>query len=119
MDLLLPTAGRDNHVTIRNHAVVIGTSIQHARPVRRWCETEKPITELGIHVAYVRRARCNRKGSAKENRAEAGSRKPEAGNRSSPIAVVVAAVGHVGERMQAFEVWEAVTGHSMPDRLAA
>jgi hypothetical protein len=91
MDLLLPTSGRDNHVTIRNHTVAIGKSIQHAPPVRRWCETEKPIAELGIDVGYVRRARCNRKGSGKENRAEAG-------NRPSSIAVVVAALGQAGKQ---------------------
>jgi hypothetical protein len=65
--------------------------MQHAWPVRRWCETEKPIAELGIDVGYVRRARCNRKGSAKENRAEAV-------DRSSSVGVVVAAVGHAGEQ---------------------
>jgi hypothetical protein len=27
MDLLLPTSGRDNHVTIRNHTVTVGKSI--------------------------------------------------------------------------------------------
>jgi len=80
LDLLTPTSGRDNHVTVRNHTVAIGKSIQHARPVRRWCETTKPDAELGIDVGYVRRARCNRKGSGKEDRAAAG-------NRSSSIAV--------------------------------
>lgn len=55
------------------------------------CETTKPNAELGIDVGYVRRARCNRKGSGKENRAEAG-------NRSSPIAVVVAALGQAGKQ---------------------
>jgi hypothetical protein len=91
MDLLLPTSGRDNHVTIRNHTMTIGKSIQNARPARRWSETTKPNAELGIDVGYVRRARSNRKGSAKENRAEAG-------NRPSSIAVVVAAVGQAGEQ---------------------
>jgi hypothetical protein len=91
MDLLLPTSGRDNHVTIRHHTVAIGKSIQHARPVRQWCEKTKPNAELGIDVGYVRRARCNRKGSGKDNRSEAG-------NRSSSIAVVVAAVGQAGEQ---------------------
>jgi hypothetical protein len=91
MDLLLPTSGRDNHVTIRNHTVTVGKSIQNTRPVRRWCETTKPNPELGIDVGYVRRARCNRKGSGKENRAEAG-------NRSSSIAVVVAALGQAGKQ---------------------
>jgi len=91
MDLLLPSSGRDNHVTIRNHTVTIGKSIQHARPVRQWCEETKPNAELGIDVGYVRRARCNCKGSGKDNRAEAG-------NQSSSIAVVVAAVCQVGEQ---------------------
>jgi hypothetical protein len=91
MDLLLPTSGRDNHVTIRNHTVTIGRSIQHAKPARRWCEATKPNAELGVDVGYVRRARCNRKGSAKDNRAAAG-------RESSSIAVVVAAVGQAGEQ---------------------
>ena len=91
MDLLTPASGRDNHVTVRNHTVAIEKSIQHARPVRRWCETTKPDAELGIDVGYVRRARCNRKGSGKEDRAAAG-------NRSSSIAVVVAAVGQAGKQ---------------------
>jgi hypothetical protein len=89
IELMLPTSGRDSHVTIRNHTVAIGKSIQHARPARQWCETTKPNAELGIDVGYVRRARCNRKGSGKENRAEAGT-------RSSSIAIVVAAVGGCG-----------------------
>ncbi|CAE6776562.1 hypothetical protein R69927_04092 [Paraburkholderia domus] len=99
MDLLLPTSGSDNHVTIRNHTVAIGKSIQHARPVRPWCETEKPIAELGIDVGYVRRARCNRKGSGKENRSEAG-------NWSSSIAVVDVALGQAGEQPR---VWASAT----------
>jgi hypothetical protein len=71
--------------------VTAGKSIQHARPVRRWCETTKPNAELGIDVGYVRRARSNFKGSRKDNRAEAR-------NGSSSIAVVVAAVGQAGEQ---------------------
>jgi hypothetical protein len=59
--------------------------------VRRWCETTKPGAELGIDVGYVRRARCNRKGSGKKNRTEVG-------NRSSSIAVVVAALGQTGKQ---------------------
>ncbi len=71
--------------------MTVGKSIQHARPVRQWCEETKPNAERGIDVGYVRRARCNYKGSGKFNRAEAG-------NQSSSIAVVVAAVGQVGEQ---------------------
>lgn len=41
MDLLLPTSGRDSHLTIRNHTMAVGKSLQHAQPVRRWCEEIK------------------------------------------------------------------------------
>nr|WP_260436476.1 hypothetical protein [Burkholderia sp. Bp9004] len=82
--------GRDSHVTIRNHPVGVGKSIQGTRSVRRWCETTKPNVELGIDIGYVRRARCNRKGSSKQNRIEAG-------NRPSSIAVVMAALAESGK----------------------
>lgn len=91
MDLLIPTSGRDNHVTVRNHTVVVGKSVKDARPVRSRVETTKPDVELEIDVGYVRRARCNRKGSGKQNRAEAGS-------QSTSIAVVVAALGQAGKQ---------------------
>nr|WP_254603584.1 hypothetical protein [Burkholderia lata] len=45
---------------------------------------------LQIDVGYVRHARCNRKGSSKQNRIEAGI-------RSSSIAVVVAALAESGK----------------------
>jgi hypothetical protein len=35
MDLMLPTSGRDSHLTIRNHTIAIGASIQHAVSARR------------------------------------------------------------------------------------
>jgi hypothetical protein len=60
MDLLLPTAGRDSHVTIRNHTISVGESVQDAKPVRSWCNETKPSAELGIDVGYVRLARSNR-----------------------------------------------------------
>ena len=102
MDLRLPTSGRDNHVTIRNHTVAVGKSIQHAKPARGWCEATKRSVELGIDVGYVRRARCNRRGgSGKDNRADAG-------HRSSSIAVVVAAVGQAGEQPR---VWASHAAH--------
>ena len=91
MDLLLPSSGRDNHVTIRNHTVAIGKSINNAEPARHWCETTKPDVELGIDVGYVRRAHCNRKGSGKQNRAEVG-------NGSASITVVVAALSEAGKQ---------------------
>lgn len=91
MDLLLPTSGRDSHVTIRNHTVSVGKSIQHAPAVHRWCEEAEPNAELGIDVGYVRRARSNDKGAGKDNRAETGK-------ASSSIAVVVAALGQAGKK---------------------
>ncbi|GAB7540444.1 hypothetical protein CS8_001050 [Cupriavidus sp. 8B] len=91
MDLFLPTSGRDSHVTIRNHTMAVGKSLQHAQPVRRWCEEIRPIAELGIDVGYVRRARSNGKGASKDNRAGAGK-------SSSSIAVVVAALGQTGRQ---------------------
>ncbi|MFJ4291114.1 ISKra4 family transposase [Cupriavidus sp. NPDC089707] len=91
MDLLLPTSGRDSHVTIRNHTMAVGKYLLHARPVRRWCEERKPIAELGIDVGYVKRARSNHKGAGKDNRAEAYQ-------SSSSIAVVVAALGQSGKQ---------------------
>ncbi|AGW90234.1 MULTISPECIES: ISKra4 family transposase [Cupriavidus] len=89
MDLLLPTSGRDSHVTIRNHTMAVGKSLQDALPVRRWCKEESPIAELGIDVGYVRRARNNGKGTGKDNRAR---------KTSSSIAVVVAALGQPGSQ---------------------
>ena len=51
MDLLLPTSGRDSHVTIRNHTVALGKSIQHAQPVRRWCEGTNRMPNLALTSA--------------------------------------------------------------------
>ncbi|GAB7541155.1 hypothetical protein CS8_008180 [Cupriavidus sp. 8B] len=73
MALLLPTSGRDRHVTTRNHTVAASKSLLRAQPVRRWCKETKPNAELGIDVGYVRRARSNAKGAGKENRAGTGN----------------------------------------------
>ncbi len=81
MDRLLPTSSRDSHVTIRNHTVAVGKSLQHTQPVRQWCEETKPKPERGIDVGYVRQARSNGKGAGKDNRAGTG-------NESSSIAMV-------------------------------
>jgi len=88
MDLLLPTSGRDSHVTIRNHTISIGEIVQHTKPERPWCKETKPDAELGIDVGYVRLARSNHKGKRGRDRTEQGA---------SSIAVVVAGLGHSGE----------------------
>ncbi|MDR6859957.1 hypothetical protein J2W96_006297 [Variovorax guangxiensis] len=89
LNLLLPTSGRDSHVTIRNHTIAVGKSVQHAKPGRAWNRKRKPLAELGVDVGYVRLVRSNRKGQ---------SRPDETAKRASSIAVVVAALGPPGEQ---------------------
>ncbi|SOE54326.1 hypothetical protein SAMN05446635_0698 [Burkholderia sp. OK233] len=57
MRLLLPTSGRDNHVTLRNHTASVGGYIQDA--TRPSCPSEAtPVeAELGIDVGYVRQVK--------------------------------------------------------------
>ena len=89
LDMLLPTSGRDSHVTIRNHTIAVGKCVQKAAPSRPWCTEEKPDAELGIHVGYVRLARSNHKGHHGCG---------ETPKSASSIPVVVAALGPVGEQ---------------------
>ena len=84
MQLLLPTSGRDNHVTLRNHTVSVGGSIQDTSPPRCPPEAAKAEAELGIDVGYVRQVKGVAKGK-------------DRGKDSSSIAIVVAAVGPVGK----------------------
>ena len=86
MELLLPTNGRDNHVTLRNHTVAVGASIQSAAPPDRPRNAIEPVGELGIDVGYVRKI----KSADKDKGADIGK-------VSSSIAIVVAAVGAVGK----------------------
>jgi hypothetical protein len=75
MNLLIPTSGHHNHVTLRNHTIAVAKTIeQHPPPPRRRPPT-RPVAELGIDVGYIRRVR---------------------GSNSDSIAVVAAAVGAVG-----------------------
>ena len=87
MDLLLPTSGRDSHVTIRNHTIAVGRDIQQSTHVRSWGNETKPEAELGIDVGYVRRARSNHKGKRGRDQTD---------NSPSSIAVVVAGLGPPG-----------------------
>jgi hypothetical protein len=79
MELLLPTNGRDNHVTLRNHTVAVGASIQRAAPPDRPRRAIEPVGELGIDVGYVRKVKS-----------------VDSGKDTSSIAIVAAAVGAVG-----------------------
>ena len=85
MELLLPTNGRDNHVTLRNHTVAVGASIQRAAPPDRPQAATAPVAELGIDVGYVRKVKSVNRGE------DAGI-----GKDTSSIAIVVAALGAVG-----------------------
>lgn len=85
MELLLPTNGRDNHVTLRNHTVAVGASIQRAAPPDRPRGAIEPVGELGIDVGYVRKVKSVDSGKG-----------AEIGKDTSSIAIVVAAVGAVG-----------------------
>jgi hypothetical protein len=83
MHLLLPTSGRDNHVTLRNHTLSVGAAIQEAEPPGPHWPVESE-AELGIDVGYVRKVKRVSKGD-------------EVIKDSSSIAIVVAAVGPVGK----------------------
>ena len=86
MELLLPTNGRDNHVTLRNHTVAVGAAIQRASPPDRPSDAIEPVCELGIDVGYVRKVRSAERAKGTQN-----------GKDSSSIAIVVAALGAVGK----------------------
>jgi hypothetical protein len=76
MQLLLPMGGPHNHVTLRNHALAVGASIQaDSRPLPTHRDVERE-AELGIDVGYVRQIK---------------------GRGSSSMAIVAAAVGAVGK----------------------
>jgi len=86
VELLLPTSGRDNHVTLRNHTLAVGAAIQRATPPGRRADVVEPVGELGIDVGYVRKVEEAVTGE------HPGRRKD-----SSSIAIVVAALRPVGK----------------------
>ena len=85
LSLLLPSSGRDSHVSIRNHTIEIGQAVRTSTPPNRSGHFAEPIAELGIDVGYVRKARPRSmpRGSSKETGA---------------ISILVAAVGPRGKR---------------------
>ena len=83
LGLLLPSSGRDSHVTIRNHTIEVGQAIRSSNPPHDASRNRKPIAELGIDVGYVRKAKPRSGDSQRDTGA---------------ISIVVAAVGPKGRR---------------------
>lgn len=81
--LLLPSSGRDSHVTIRNHTIEVGQAIRSSNPPHDPARNRKAIAELGIDVGYVRKAKP-RSGDSQQD--------------TGAISIVVAAVGPRGRR---------------------
>jgi hypothetical protein len=84
MRLLLPTSGRDNHATLRNHTISVGRYIQGATRPNGPSDATEVEAELGIDVGYVRQVKNVSRGN-------------DRGIDSSSIAVVVSVVGRVGK----------------------
>ena len=80
LTLLLPSSGRDNHVSLRNHTVAVGQATRLASPPHRDGAQQAPIAEMGVDVGYVRKAK-----RADDSKTESGS-----------ISILVAAVGPKG-----------------------
>ena len=85
LSLLLPSSGRDSHVTLRNHTIEVGRTLRSASLPASQVQPPEQVAELGIDVGYVRKARSRR---AQSN----GQRETGA------ISIVVAAVGPRGKR---------------------
>jgi hypothetical protein len=85
LSLLLPSSGRDSHVTIRNHTIAIGQAVWTSTPPDTCGLSAEAIAELGIDVGYVRKARP---------RSKPGDSSKETG----AISILVAAVGPRGKR---------------------
>ena len=85
LSLLLPSSGRDSHVTVRNHTIAVGKVVRSSSLPIKDADTRGPIAELGIDVGYVRKAKPRR--TPHDGRRETGA-----------ISIVVAAVGPRGKR---------------------
>ena len=85
LSLLLPSSGRDSHVTVRNHTIAIGRVVRSSSLPIKDADTRGPIAELGIDVGYVRKTKPRR--TRRDGRRETGA-----------ISIVVAAVGPRGKR---------------------
>lgn len=85
LSLLLPSSGRDSHVSIRNHTIEIGQAVRTSTAPNSDVHSVEPIAELGIDVGYVRKARPRSK--SKDSPRETGA-----------ISILVAAVGPRGKR---------------------
>lgn len=98
MRLLLPASGRDSDVTVRNHTVAGGKSIQDIGPPTIPSVEPNQEAELGIDVGYIRQVKSARK--IRDSR-----------KASSSIAVVVAGVGSMGKQPR---IWASALPCSKP-----
>ncbi|MGI9024631.1 MAG: ISKra4 family transposase [Burkholderiaceae bacterium] len=89
MQLLLPMGGRHNHVTLRNHALAVGASVQADSPLQSTHQVERE-AELGIDVGYVRQVK---------------------GRGTSSMAIVTVAVGAVGKSPR---IWASALTRTKP-----
>lgn len=85
LSLLLPSSGRDSHVSIRNHTIAIGQAVRNSTPPISRGHSAEPNAELGIDVGYIRKIRPRSK--PKDSPSETGA-----------ISILVAAVGPRGKR---------------------
>lgn len=83
--LLLPSSGRNSHVTVRNHTIAVGQAVRTSPRPREHERPRDSIAELGIDVGYVRKAKAR-------------SRSRDGERETGAISVVVAAVGPRGQR---------------------
>lgn len=82
---LLPSSGRDSHVTLRNHTIAVGQAVQSSTLPVNGAHSPEPIAELGIDVGYVRKTKS--RPTPSDGKRETGA-----------ISIVVAAVGPRGKR---------------------
>ena len=57
LQLMLPIGNRHNHVTVRNHTVAVGASVQTEPPLRHAKDEIEVEAELGIDVGYIRQVK--------------------------------------------------------------
>lgn len=80
LGLLLPSSGRDNHVSLRSHNVSVGQATRSASPPKHEHGQQTLLAEMGVDVGYVRKAK-----SLEDPKPDSGS-----------ISILVAAVGPRG-----------------------
>ena len=90
LQLMLPIGNRQNHVTLRNHTVAVGSAVQTDAPLTQTQDGIEAEAELGIDVGYIRQVK---------------------GRGTSTMAVVAAAVGSVGKSPR---IWASARTRTKP-----